>query len=185
MKSSLSSMGILVAAMVITANLAFARAFDGIYRAESNCTFTTNFDHEGDKTIFILLDTKIVVHENVPMPFWGWVPLYPAIIFQTDQDFSPILALGIGMVQQSFIYNSPNNYSWGTYSENGATFQQEGGASFDPVTGRNENFDTIKLERIADGLRLTSLNRTTSRDAGPVVCSFTFERPLGGDDELP
>jgi|SRR5579862_341702 len=178
MKMSLSSMGILVAAMTMTANLSFAGVFDGIYRAESPCTFTVNFDHQGDTDIF--LGTEIVIHENVPMTFWG-TQLYPAIIFQAvDQDFYPIFALGIGQVQQSFIFNSPNNYSWGTYSDHGATFQQAGGASVvDPVTGRSENFDTIKLEKTADGLRLTSLNRTTLKDALPVVCSFTFERHLG------
>jgi len=177
MKISLSSKSILAAAMLITVNSAFASVFDGIYQAESPCTFTVNFDHQGDKKIF--LGKKIVVHENVPMTFWG-TQLYPAIIFQTDDHaFLPIFALGIGQVQQSFIYNSPHNYSWGTYSENGATFQQEGGASVDPVTGRTENLDTIKLERTADGLRLTSLNRTTSKDSLPVLCTFTFERPLG------
>ncbi|HXW53442.1 MAG TPA: hypothetical protein VEL47_04980 [Myxococcota bacterium] len=176
MKISLICVGI-IAGVVTAANLAIAGSFDGIYRAEPPCSFSTNFDHQGDKNIYF--EGTTIVHEMVPMTFWG-TDLYPAIIFQKPRDFLPVFSLGIGEVQQSFIYNSPANYSQGSYSEDGSVFEQLGGArTIDEQSRSLEYLDTVKLERTSSGMRLTSTNRTSNDNASPVVCSFVFERALG------
>lgn len=148
----------------LAATTAFAGSLTGTYVLRAPCELTYNFDREA--TVFIPAG-KVVVSENIPMHS-DTIPEHPAIIFQSGDEVAAILALGVGTVTE-FAFG-PEPFSVGTYSRNGEVFLEQYSAV--AANGGTEFQDTIRLEKTTSGLVLTSLDRSVSPNAQPVVCSF-------------